>query len=523
MSIVQYLDRGALRNPQGDCLVSENGQSMCFSEVRGLSCRIANRLLACGLGQDEVGSVLSFNDATAFTCTFGLSRAGMTWLPSNPRNSEDDTHYLLDFMDCRVLFFSSDFAELIERLRPQLPEMKQWVCIDKNLESCHGNIPSLESWLADAPDTDPDIRPNPDAVAALFPTGGTTGRSKGVMMTNRVINNLVGVYAASFVYDQADMPVNMAAAPMTHTAGLISLSCLSRGGKVIILSKPDPGLMIDTIERERVTEFFLPPTVIYRMLEFPGVEQRDFSSLRYFVYAAAPMAVAKLKRAIKVFGPVMTQTYGQAEAPMLITFFSPKQHVDENGEPVSDRRLASCGFPTPFLQVRILGPNNEPVPFGQNGEICVRGDLVMAGYYKQPDKTAETIIDGWLHTGDIGVQDADGWIRIIDRKKDMIISGGFNIYPQEVEQVIWKHPAVQDCAVIGIPHPDWGEAVTAVVELTANGVVEAEELKNLCKQALGSVKTPKDVLFQALPRSPNGKVLKRELRDKFWEGHERKV
>ena len=519
MSLVNYLDRGALRNPDGDCLVTPAGEAMSFRQVQALSFRVANQLHRHGLKPNDVGSVLSFNDATAFACTFALSRAGMAWLPSNPRNSEDDTHYLLEFMDCRALFFHSDFADLILRLKPRLPLMKQWICLDRDLDG----IPSLANWMQGAADTDPDIQRKPEDIAALFPTGGTTGRSKGVMMTNRVINNLVSVYAAMFVYDQVEMPVNMAAAPLTHTAGLISLSALSRGGKVIILPKPDIGLMLDTIEKQRVTEFFLPPTVIYRMLEHPGVEQRDFSSLRYFVYAAAPMSVEKLRRAIKVFGPVMTQTYGQAEAPMLVTFFSPKQHVDENGEPAGEQRLASCGFPTPFVQVRILDENNQQLPFGEKGEICVRGDLVMAGYYKQPEKTAETIIDGWLHTGDIGVQDADGWVRIVDRKKDMIISGGFNVYPQEVEQVIWTHAAVQDCAVIGLPHADWGEQVTAVVELAPGQSVEADELRALCKEALGSIKTPKQIIFRELPRSPNGKVLKRELRDQYWEGQERKV
>lgn len=518
MALVNFLDRGALRNPDGDCLVTAGGDAMSFRQVQMLSFRIANTLHSHGLSPGDVGSVLSFNNATAFACTFGLARAGMAWLPLNPRNSEDDSHYLLEFMDCRVLIFHSDFAELVGRLRPRLPQLYQWVCLDRELD----HIPSLEQWLQGASETDPKVERRPEDLAALFPTGGTTGRSKGVMMTNRVINNMVAAYASSFVYEQAEQPVVMAAAPLTHTAGLISLSALSKGGKVIILPKPDIELMLNTIEKHRVNEFFLPPTVIYRMLDHPGIERRDFSSLRYFVYAAAPMSVDKLKRAIKVFGPVMAQTYGQAECPMLVTYFSPLQHL-ENGEPAADDRLASCGFPTPFVQVQILDENNNPLPYGEKGEICVRGDLVMAGYYKQPEKTAETIIDGWLHTGDVGVQSSDGWIRIVDRKKDMIITGGFNVYPQEIEQVIWAHEAVQDCAVIGLPHADWGEAVTAIVELAPHRQVAAEELKLLCKKALGSVKTPKQIIFRELPRSPNGKVLKRELRDEYWEGQERKV
>ncbi|MAA73840.1 MAG: long-chain fatty acid--CoA ligase [Salinisphaeraceae bacterium] len=518
MALIDYLDRGTLRNPQGECLVSADGEAMRFAEVRELSCRIANKLISLGFAPGEVGSVLAFNDCTAFACTFGLSRAGLAWLPANPRNSEDDSQYLFDFMDCRVLFFQSGFAPLIRSLKPQLPGVREYVCLDEPLD----DMPSLTQWLEGAEATDPDLPRSPDDVVILFPTGGTTGRSKGVQMTGRVIHNFVAAYCTTMCYDQAEQPVNMAAAPLTHAAGIISYATMLRGGRTIILPKPDVGLMLDIIERQQVTEFFLPPTVIYRMLEHPDVESRDYRSLKYFVYAAAPMSVEKLKRALSVFGPCMTQMYGQAECPALIAFFSPQEHMP-GGQPAPDSRLAACGFPTPFLEVRILDEDGAEVPAGEKGEICVRGDMVMAGYYKQPDKTAETIVDGWLHTGDIGVQDADGWLRIVDRKKDMIITGGLNVYPQEVEQVIWGHAAVEDCAVIGVPHEDWGEQVVAVVELAPGGSVEADELITLCKQALGSVKSPKSVEFRSLPRSPNGKVLKRDLRDEYWAGQDKKI
>ena len=518
MALVEYLDRGALRNPDLDCLVSADGQSMSFREVQQLTYRIGNKLLSQGLGRGDVGSVLAFNDSLAFACTFGLARAGLAWLPAYPRSSEDDSQYLFDFMDCRVLIFQSSFAELVAALRPQLPGVKQWVCLDKTI----GDIPSLDAWLEGVEDTNPDVPTSADDLAVLFPTGGTTGRSKGVQMTHRVVGSMVATYMSSFYYDPVERPVNMAAAPLTHAAGLIACAALARGDKVIILPSPDIELMLDSIETHKVTEFFLPPTVIYRMLEHPGVEQRDTSSLRYFLVAAAPMSVEKLKRAIEVFGPVMTQCYGQGECPMLISFFPPTEHVLD-GSLAPDERLSSCGFPTPLVEVRILDENGQEVARGEKGEICVRSDMVMTGYYKQPEKTAETIIDGWLHTGDIGVQDATGWLHIVDRKKDMIITGGLNVYPQEIEQVIWGHESVQDCAVIGIPDDDWGEAVHAVVELAPGGEVTSDEIRTLCKKALGSVKTPKSVDFRALPRSPNGKVLKRDLRDEYWTGRDKKI
>jgi acyl-CoA synthetase (AMP-forming)/AMP-acid ligase II len=304
---------------------------------------------------------------------------------------------------------------------------------------------------------------------------------------------------------------------------MLSLPCTARGGTVVVLSKPDPVLLLEAIAKHRVTEFFLPPTVIYRLLDIPGIEQQDFSSLKYFLYGAAPMSVEKLKRAIEVFGPVMAGGYGQTEAAASISSITPAEHFVD-GKIAPDERLSSVGRPNPLIRVEIMNDQGEVLPQGETGEICVRGDLVMKGYHKAPDKTAETIIDGWLHTGDIGHLDAEGYLHITDRKKDMIISGGFNVYPSEVEQVIWAHPAVQDCAVVGVPDEKWGEAVKAVVELNAGQSVSEEELVSLCKEKLGSVRAPKSVEFVvALPRSTVGKVLKKDLREQYWQGLQRKI
>jgi acyl-CoA synthetase (AMP-forming)/AMP-acid ligase II len=311
---------------------------------------------------------------------------------------------------------------------------------------------------------------------------------------------------------------------MTHTAGLLSIPVTSRGGTVIVLPKPDPALMLGAIARHRVTEIFLPPTVIYRLLDIPDLNMKvDFSSLKYFMYGAAPMSVDKLKQAIDVFGPVMTGGYGQTEAPGAISTLPPSEHF-QGGKLASDERLSSVGRPNPLAHVEIMNDENQILARGESGEICVRGDLVMKGYYKDPVKTADTIIDGWLHTGDVGHIDEEGFLHITDRKKDMIISGGFNVYPSQVEQVIWSHPAVQDCAVIGVPDEKWGEAVKAVVELNAGQMVLADELIALCKGKLGSVMAPKTVDFVAqLPRSAAGKVLKKDLRAQYWKDSARKI
>ncbi|OXI33534.1 class I adenylate-forming enzyme family protein [Burkholderia aenigmatica] len=517
MAIIDFFDRGWRINPHGIAYIQDE-RSYSFQEIGELSCRIANGLIAAGLEKEAKAAVWADNDVTAWSCTLGLWRAGLAYIPVNGRSTPAENQYVLDAFDCEVLFFHHAFAQAIETLRSSLTKVRQWVCIDADLPWA----PSLAKWSAGQPATMPVVDYDMDDVVTLSATGGTTGLPKGVMNSHRVFQTYFAQFMVAFNYG-TERPVNLAAAPMTHTAGMLSLPCTARGGTVVILTKPDPVLLLGAIAKHRVTEFFLPPTVIYRLLDMPGIEKEDFSSLRYFLYGAAPMSVEKLKRAIEVFGPVMAGGYGQTEAAASISYLTPAEHF-VNGKLASDERLSSVGRPNPLIRVEIMNDRGEVLPQGETGEICVRGDLVMKGYYKAPDKTADTIVDGWLHTGDVGHVDAEGYLHITDRKKDMIISGGFNVYPSEVEQVIWAHPAVQDCAVIGVPDDKWGEAVKAVVELNAGQSVSAEELVALCKEKLGSVKAPKSVEFvAALPRSTVGKVLKKDLRDHYWQGQQRKI
>jgi len=522
MAIIDFFDRGWRINPKGAAYIQDD-RRYSFDEVGELSCRIANGLLAAGFPKETKGAVWAVNDVTAWTCTLGLWRANMCWIPVGARNSAEENHYTLDAFDCEVLFFQKYFAPAVAELRPRLPKVKLWLCIDGEPAELPG-VRSLASWAAEQPATRPDVRVELDDVVMLSATGGTTGAPKGVMNTHRSAQTFCAHYMIGCSYGGGDAPVNLAAAPMTHTAGLLSLPTTARGGTVVVVTKPEPALMLAAISKYRVTEFFLPPTVIYRLLDIPDLAKKvDFSSLKYLMYGAAPMSVEKLKQAIGVFGPVMTGGYGQTEAPASISCLPPSEHFVD-GKLASDERLSSVGHPNPLIRVEILNEANEILPQGQTGEICVRGDLVMKGYYKAPDKTAETIVNGWLHTGDIGHIDSEGYLHITDRKKDMIITGGFNVYPSEVEQVIWSHPAVQDCAVIGVPDETWGEAVKAVVELNAGQQATAEEIIALCKERLGSVKAPKSVDFvDALPRSPVGKVLKKDLRARYWQNTTRKI
>ncbi|WGY71368.1 AMP-binding protein [Burkholderia cepacia] len=517
MAIIDFYDRGWRLNPDGIAYIQDE-RSYTFQEIGELSCRIANGLLAAGFAKEAKAAVWADNDVIGWSCALGMWRAGLAYIPVNGRNAVAENQYALDAFDCEVLFFHQAFAPVIDALRPSLPKIRLWVCLDADLPWA----PSLATWSGCQPATLPAVEYAMDDVVALSATGGTTGAPKGVMNTHRSLQTYFAQFMIAMTYGDA-RPVNLAAAPMTHTAGMMSLPCTARGGTVVVLPKPDPALLLGAIVKHRVTEFFLPPTVIYRLLDIPGIDKVDFSSLRYFLYGAAPMSVEKLKRAIDVFGPVMTGGYGQTEAPASISYLTPAEHFVD-GRLASDERLSSVGRPNPLVRVEIINDRGEVLKQGETGEICVRGDIVMKGYYRAPDKTAETIVDGWLHTGDIGHLDTEGYLHITDRKKDMIISGGFNVYPSEVEQVIWAHPAVQDCAVIGVPDDTWGEAVKAVVELNAGQQVSAEELVALCKEKLGSVKAPKSVDFvAALPRSTAGKVLKKDLREQYWHGQQRRI
>jgi acyl-CoA synthetase (AMP-forming)/AMP-acid ligase II len=309
--------------------------------------------------------------------------------------------------------------------------------------------------------------------------------------------------------------VHLVVAPLTHAAGAATMGLSTFGTRNVLAPSPDPAVVLELIEREQVTHIFLPPTMIYRLLAHPDAKKRNCSSLEYVMYGAAPMSVDKLREGLALWGPVFVQFYGQSEVPGVITCLSRMDHIVSD-DPQANKRLASAGRPSGACEVALMDDHGNIVGAGERGEIVARGELVAPGYFNNPEANAEARSHGWHHTGDIGVFDESGYLYLVDRKKDMIISGGFNIYPSEIEQLIWGHPAVQDCAVVGLPDADWGERVTAVIELKAGASVTAEEIISMCKERFGSLKTPKEVLFwEALPRSTVGKVLKKDIRAAF--------
>ena len=344
----------------------------------------------------------------------------------------------------------------------------------------------------------------------LVGTGGTTGRPKGVMLTPTNLETMTALTLMGYPFDGP--PVYLALAPLTHAAGVLCFPVLSLGGEVVIMRTPDVVGFLRLVEEHRVTHTFLPPTLIYMVLASPYLEATDLSSLQCFWYGAAPMSASRLEEALTRIGPVMAQLFGQTEAPMMISMMPPGDHFRADGS-VATERLTSAGRPAPLVTVAILDEHDRPVAPGERGEICARSSLVMAGYWKNPEETARTLRNGWLHTGDIGFLDDDGFLHIVDRAKDMIITGGFNVYSTEVEQAVLAHDAVQDCAVIGLPDDKWGERVVVVVQPHPGATVDADELTAFVKQRIGSVKAPKEVhVWADLPRSKVGKVLKTEIK-----------
>ncbi len=519
MAVMDFFDRGWKQNPRGVAYVMDD-RTWSYNEAGALTCQIGHALCATPLPQGAKVAVLSPNDPIAWMCVIGTWRAGMVWVPLNPSSPLAENQQLIDSFDCEALFYHSSMSKMVESLREALPQLTVLVSIDHN---DFGDA-ELADWTREFPTKPPAVPFEMDDVVAIAPTGGTTGLPKGVMNTHRSFGTAFAHLTLAFHYD-ADWPiVNLAAAPMTHTSGILSMPATARGGTVVVLARPELAKVAAAIEQYKITELFLPPTVIYRFLEYLEDHEHDFGSLRYFVYGSAPMSTEKLKQAIKVFGPVMTGAYGQMESPASISYLRPEEHVGRGSVP-TDTRLASCGRPYPLIAVEIQDDEGRQVPVGEAGEICVRGDTLMKGYYKDPEKTAQTIFNGWLHTGDVGHFDEEGYLYITDRKKDMIISGGFNVFPSEVEQVLWAHPEVAECAVIGTPHPDWGEAVTAVVELRLGAPdTSEEELIAWCRERLGSIRAPKAVHIRSeLPRSVNGKVMKKDIRAEYWHSAGRRI
>ena len=462
---------------------------------------------------DGVG-LLSPNCPEAWLAQVAPALAGGRYTALHPLGSLEDHLHACNEAELRFIFVDPVFAPRAAELKEKAATV-EWVFTfgpadtGEDINKLAANV-TVSGRL--------DRGPNgPEDVAYLLYTGGTTGVPKAAMLPERSLASLA--HGTALGWDFPEEMRYLAVAPISHAAGMPITPTLLRGGTIILQRRFDPAAWLKGVAEERATVSLLVPTMIYAILDHPNLNSTDLSSLRTVIYGASPIAPTRLAEAIERVGPVWCQLYGQTESGGQGTSLWRHQH--DAGDL---HRLSSCGTPMPFTRVAILDDENKPVADGTAGEICMQGASVMQGYFKQPELTQSTLSGGWLHTGDIGIRDEDGFFYIVDRKKDMIVSGGFNVFPREIEDVLARHPSVSNCAVIGVPDDKWGEAVKALVVLRPGTQADAEELIALVRDHKGPIYAPKSLDFvDSLPMTPVGKADKKVLRAKHWVGHERKV
>jgi fatty-acyl-CoA synthase len=488
------------------------GGSITYRGATELIGRIQTVFMQAGLEPGARVAFLTANRADTWCAGIAaqLSRLAITWL--HPLGSLDDQLFQIEDSEARILVVDADtFRDRGGDLAAKAPYLKTIFTLGPA-----GYGVDLLAAADHAGTATPRCLAGPDDIATLNYTGGTTGKSKGALRTHREYGGFASAVLSDF--EIPDQPRYLTVAPISHVAGTKVLPSLIRGGTVHMLKGFDPDAVLKTIERERINFTLFVPTMIYVLLDHPALDKTDLSSLELLLYGASAMSPSRLVEGIERIGPVFSQLYGQTEC-YPVSVLRKTDH-----DPRTPELFLSCGFPIAACEVKILDDDDQEVATGEPGEICVRAPHVMAEYWKRPEQTAETLKNGWLHTGDIARADERGYMFILDRKKDMIVSGGFNIFPREVEDVLSQHADVAMVAVVGVPDDKWGEAVTAVIVAREGARPDAEELINLVKARKGSAHAPKHIKFVTeLPMTGLGKVDKKVLKAGFWAGRERMV
>jgi len=515
MNTAMFLSIPASMFPEQQILKFE-GRRFDYQTLQDRVNRLAGGLRGLGLGREDRLAVLQTNCNEYVEAYYAASKLGIVFIPLNYRAKLEELRYMLQDSEATALMVGDRYVELIDRLRPELTGVKVYISIES---SRPGMVPYGE-LLAGAEPVEAEADVADEDLNVLMYTSGTTALPKGVMLTYGDFSEYVlnSVEPA----DGTDRGAFLLAVPLYHIAGLTSIMTnIYTGRRLVMLAQFEPGLWLKTVEGERITHAFVVPTMLKRILEHPDFDRTDLSSLQVLSYGAAPMPLPVIRRAIERFPKTVgfINAFGQTETTSTVTVLGPEDHrLEGTPEEVEKKlkRLSSIGRPLPDVELKILDEEGNELPPGQIGEIAIRSARVMKGYWKREAETAQTLAGDWVRTRDMGWVDEDGYVYLAGRKSDMIIRGGENIAPEEVEAVLHTHPAVDEAAVFGIPDEEWGERVAAAVVLKPGMQATAAELMEYCRQRLASFKKPEFVFFlESLPRNPMGKVLKKDLRQMF--------
>jgi long-chain acyl-CoA synthetase len=506
VNLANLLHRAGKVHPDRPALCLGSNVKARYAEMARRAATLAGWLRdTAGLAPGDRVALAMTNCPAYLEVLYGVWHAGLAAVPINAKLHRDEFGYILDHSGARLCFVTADLAETIGPLADTLDDLARVVVVD--------DAAYAQCFAGDAIAV---ADRGPDDLAWLFYTSGTTGRPKGAMLSHRVLLAMTLCYLSDVDTVAPDDGV-LHAAPLSHGSGCYNLPHVLRGARQVLpeSGRFDPAEIFDLLPRQPGTSMFAAPTMVKRLITHPAAAAADTRNLKTIVYGGGPMYVADSKAAMALLGNKLVQIYGQGESPMTITVLDRAQHAD-TGHPRYEDRLASVGVAQSVVEMRVADADDRTLPPGEVGEVLARGDVVMTGYWRNPQATAETLRGGWLHTGDMGAVDADGFLTLKDRSKDMIISGGSNIYPREVEELLLRDAAVAEVSVIGRPDPEWGEVVVAFVVPAPGAAPTAEALDALCLQSIARFKRPKQYRFvAALPKNNYGKVLKTALREQL--------